>query len=168
MENSLLKALDFIDRLNVWVGKILSSMIIIIASFMFYGVIMRNFFNSPQAWTFELSAMLLLAIFMLAAGNVHYHKGHVRMDVIYDQLSDKNKARIDLITSVCVLFFCGIGVYVGIKNGVSAIVAGERAPTIWHPYLWPVKLTIPVGFGLFLLQAIANYIRQIMILQEKN
>lgn len=168
MQTKLDRALHYIDNLNIWIGKIVSVLVLIIAMAMIYGVIMRNFFNSPQAWTIELSSMLLLSVFMLAAGNVHYHGGHVKMDLIYERFSPKKKALIDLITSICFFFFCGLGIYVGTKNGIDSFLAAERSSSIWSPVVWPAKLTIPLGFILFLLQGIAKYIRDIRLLQGRD
>ena len=42
---------------------------------------------------------------------------------------------------------------------------GERAPSAWRPYLWPIKLIITISFALMVLQAIAHLIRDIAILR---
>ncbi len=33
---------------------------------------------------------------------------HVRMDLFYERLSERGKARIDLVTIVCLIFYLGV------------------------------------------------------------
>jgi TRAP-type mannitol/chloroaromatic compound transport system permease small subunit len=39
---------------------------------------------------------------------------------------------------------------------------GERSPTAWRPYLWPVKVIMTAGFSLMLLQAISELFKDIL------
>ena len=48
-----------------------------------------------------------------------------------------------------------------VESTVYSIGIGERAPSAWRPYLWPIKLVICAGFLLMILQAIAHLIRDI-------
>ena len=46
---------------------------------------------------------------------------------------------------------------------VNAVVIGEKSnQSSWYPLLWPFKLTLAVGFTLFLLQGLANAIRDLL------
>ena len=38
---------------------------------------------------------------------------------------------------------------------------GERSATAWRPYLWPIKIIMCIGLVLMLLQAIAEFFRDI-------
>ncbi|MGR3289734.1 MAG: TRAP transporter small permease subunit [Paracoccaceae bacterium] len=41
----------------------------------------------------------------------------------------------------------------------------ERSPTAWRPFLWPLKVTMCIGFFLMLLQATSELIKDIAILK---
>ena len=41
----------------------------------------------------------------------------------------------------------------------------ERSPTAWRPYLWPIKAVMIVGFGLMLLQALSEFLKDVATLR---
>ena len=43
-----------------------------------------------------------------------------------------------------------------------AAVGGERSPTAWRPYLWPIKSIMVFGIFLMLLQAISELFKDIL------
>jgi len=42
----------------------------------------------------------------------------------------------------------------------------ERSPTAWRPVLWPIKVITGVGFFLMILQAIAEFFKDIARIRE--
>ncbi len=63
-------------------------------------VILRYFFNRPQAWVAEISEYLLLYITFLGAAWVLKNEGHVIVDVLVAQVSPKARAVLGVISSV--------------------------------------------------------------------
>lgn len=105
--------------------------------------------------------MIFGALSMLGGSYAHKCRGHVNMDLFYARLSPKKKARWDVITFP---FFCLFGIILIWKGGAfawRAIITGELSQSTWAPILWPIKLTIPVGGLLLLLQGIANLISDV-------
>ena len=43
---------------------------------------------------------------------------------------------------------------------------GERSPTAWRPYMWPVKVTMCIGITLMLLQAVSELFKDILFLKS--
>jgi TRAP-type mannitol/chloroaromatic compound transport system permease small subunit len=70
--------------------------------------------------------------------------------------SPRRKAAIDAITVLFLIFYLCVLLYGGISSTTYAIEWGERAHSVWRPYMWPVKLIAVIGILLMLLQTIAE------------
>ena len=51
---------------------------------------------------------------------------------------------------------------------MDAISVGEHSFTEWGIQYWPVKLTMPIGATLLVLQGISKLIKDIMIITRKG
>ena len=77
-----------------------------------YGVIMRYFFRSPQAWVPEVTAMSLVYIAFLGMTWVLKKNGHVIMDVVDLLLKPRGKGILDAVTSfICSIMFLLLVIY---------------------------------------------------------
>lgn len=57
-------------------------------------VVARYVFNSPFLWTFELASHLLLLVFLCGVVECTRGGGHIRMDLVYQTLSDGPKKAV--------------------------------------------------------------------------
>jgi len=81
------------------------------------------------------------------------------VDIFYSRFSTKNKAIIDIITFALFLLFCGMMLTYGGSLAWESLARFEHSRSAWNPPLYPVKLMIPLGAFLLLLQGIANLLR---------
>jgi TRAP-type mannitol/chloroaromatic compound transport system permease small subunit len=159
------KILRFIDRASIWTGKVSSLLAAVLTAAICYDITMRYVVLKPTSWAFELTYMIYGIYAMLGAAYCHYHKGHVRMDLLYMHLSRRKQA---IVESICYLFlFFPLFIVLVWKCGEHAYWAfsyGERSSSsIWRPVLWPFKGLIAFGLLLFLLQGAADFIRSLRI-----
>lgn len=157
----LKRCLRFIDRFNEWVAKIVSWIIIVIIATTVYEVIMRYVFNSPTQWVFEFNYLvhgpyfLLLGAFVFAAG------GHVNVDIFYGRLSRRKQAVVDLFTMPFFFFFAAMLFVYGGRFALDSLSFRETLSSAWAPPIYPVKLVIPAGALLLILQGLAKFIRDL-------
>jgi TRAP-type mannitol/chloroaromatic compound transport system permease small subunit len=119
---------------------------------------------SSNAWL-EIQWYLFGAVFLLAAGYTLKHNGHVRIDIFYGRLSAKGQAWIDLIGGLFFLLpMAGLLAWLGWPMFMDAWTTHEMSPDAGGLLRWPVKLLLPVGFGLLALQGVAEIIKRIGIL----
>ena len=64
-----------------------------------------------------------------------------------------------MLTAGLFFLFVGILLWKGIPGAIRAVVLGEHSQSIWGAPEWPVKVAIPLGAFLILLQGIAKLIR---------
>ncbi len=157
------KALRRIDWINAWTGRILSLFLLLMFALLLMEVIRRYLLNSPTVWANELSQMLFGAYVVLCGGHILASGGHVNVDILYSRLSRKAQAKLDIVTSFLFFMFCVMMVYYGGSLAWESLSTFEHSQSAWNPPIYPVKLTIPLGGGLLLLQGIAKLMRDILL-----
>lgn len=159
MRKLLERIVSTIDAISYWSGYISMFLIVIFAAFMFIEVIFRYGFNSPTIWATEATGLAFGVYMLLVSGYVLLVRGHVTMDAIYNLLSLRKRAILDVLTASLFFLFAGILLWKGIPGAIRAVVLGEHSQSIWGAPEWPVKVAIPLGAFLILLQGIAKLIR---------
>jgi len=162
---TLKRILSLIDSMNEWIGKAFSYLVLILAVIVGYEIVMRYGFNRPTIWVNELSAMLFGTFMIIGGAFTARYNGHVGMDIVYGMLSVKKRAILDVI-SFFILFVPLLGVLVW-KGGASAwksVMILEHDSSQWGPPLYPIRIMLPLGALLFLLQASAKMVRDVIVL----
>jgi TRAP-type mannitol/chloroaromatic compound transport system permease small subunit len=78
------------------------------------------------------------------------------MDLVYGNFSEKNKARMDLFTSIFLLFYL-IVLLIGSYNSlVYTLETNKKLFTAWAPYVWPISSIMFLGILLMILQTIST------------
>jgi TRAP-type mannitol/chloroaromatic compound transport system permease small subunit len=101
-------------------------------------------------------------MFLLAAGYALRHDGHVRVDIFYHRLSIRGRAWVDLLGAV--LFLLPMALLIGWLSWPAFLQSwaiGEMSPDPGGLIRWPVKLLLPLGFGLLALQGVAEIIKRV-------
>ena len=83
------------------------------------------------------------------------------MDLFYGNWSIRRKAWFDAFSVFFLILYVGVLLYGAIDSTAYSLQYNERSPTAWRPYLWPIKVTMCVGFVLVLLQATSELCKDI-------
>lgn len=159
---------DFTNRLNEFAGQFVAYWSIIAVMVYYYEVIARYVFNSPTNWAHESMFLMFGMQYLLAGGYVLRHNGHVRVDVIYTRFSTRNKAITDIVTSVFFFIFTGTLLWSGWTFFYDSFEISEVSFTEWAIQYWPIKLAIPLGAALLLLQGLAWLAKDIAVVLNKQ
>lgn len=124
---------------------------------------MRYFFNRPTIWVWEMNGLLLCVFVALGGGYTLLVRGHVRVDIVYDFLSPRAKAITDTVTSLFIFLFLSVLLWQGVEQGLLSLERLETTHTFFRPPIYPFKIILAIGTFLFLLQAVANFVRYIYI-----
>lgn len=160
------RVLHFIDLLSEWIGKASAFLVLALSFVIGYEVVARYLFNRPTIWAHELSAMVFGAYIVLGGAYLLSAGRHVNMDLIYGFLSPRKKALIDIITFWFFAIFCVALVWKGGDTAWHSIIVREQARTTWSPPLYPIRLVLPIGAFLLLLQGVAKFIRDAITLAK--
>ncbi|MBO6603085.1 MULTISPECIES: TRAP transporter small permease subunit [Rhodophyticola] len=190
MPRIILAYIRAIDGMNRFIGRIAMYLIFVLAGILLWSSISKTFFT-PVHWTLETAQFVMVAYYVLGGPYSVQLGANVRMDLFYGNWSLRTKAWVDAFTVMFLIFYLGVlftGAvsstayslgYFGTEPfgffrdllvafvtggpGAAAEMLGflERSPTAWRPYLWPIKVTLCIGVFLMLLQALAEFFRDI-------
>lgn len=158
------RVLGLVDSFNDKLGRVVSMGILLIFGLLILEVALRYLFNSPTVWANELTQMFFGAYVVLSGGHLLWCGGHVNVDILYSRLSPRTKAFMDVLTSTVFFAFCLMLLYYGGSLALESLGRWEHSQSPWNPPLYPVKLTIPLGAFLVLLQGTAKLLRDILVL----
>jgi len=151
--------LQAIDRINEQTGKVVSYLILFLVGVILYEILVRYLFNSPTIWAHETSQMIYGAYVILLGGYVLQRGGHVNVDILYHRFKPRTRAIIDLFTWLLFFYFCGLLLWKGGEMAWDSFKVLETEPTAFAPPVYPIKMMIPLGALLILLQGLAKFIR---------
>jgi TRAP-type mannitol/chloroaromatic compound transport system permease small subunit len=160
--------LSLIDKVNDKVGGFSSFVVPLLGFLILFEVIMRYGFNRPTIWVHDTSQFLFGAAYMLGAGYTLLLRGHVNMDMLYVRFSKRGKALADAATGVLVLVFLSVLVWQGGRMAWESVIFNEHlAQSVFEPPLYPIKIVFFLGCVLLLLQALAHWVRDVIVLLAK-
>jgi TRAP-type mannitol/chloroaromatic compound transport system permease small subunit len=150
-----------IDRFSEAVGRFVAYWAVIAVFAYYYEVVGRYVFNSPTNWVHESMFLMFGMQYVLSGAYAYREESHVRVDVFYAKFSPRGKAIADIVTSVFFFIFTVTMFWTGARFAWDAISLGERSFTEWGVQYWPVKLALPIGAFLIILQGISKLIKDI-------
>ena len=154
-----------IDRISWIFGAIASVMVLASCLISAGNASSRYLFHiSSNAWL-EIQWQMFAAIFLLGAPWVLKVNEHVRVDMLYAIYSPRGKLWVDIFGFV-VFFFPAVilMIYLGYPWAMRSFAQLEMSNSPGGLPVWPVKLLLPLGFFLLLLQGIAEFLRRIAAL----
>lgn len=166
----LLPVSAWIDKVNEKFGYASAFLILVLVFITATDVTLRYLFHAGSVAFQELEWHLYAANFIMAAGWTMLKDGHVRIDILYNRLSPRKKALIDLVgVFVFCLPFCLIVIRTSWTFFWNAWVIQEGSPDPGGlPARYLLKATIPAGFGLVAFQALSQALKAVMVLRGKG
>ena len=155
------KIITNIDKFSLFIGKIVSWIIIPLFLCMVYEVIARKFFLAPTMWAYDMSRFLYGGMFMLGAAYALSRGVHIMADFLYRNFKVKNQGLIDFWLYI-LFYFPGLTFFLYMTTifVVESIQRGEKGmDTAWMPYLWPVKSCLWFGIVFLLIQGVSELLK---------
>lgn len=161
----LLKLERGFDKFADFIGAITGIAMVLMILNVFYDVVMRYFFKSGSIAMQEMEWHLFSVIILLGVAYTLKEDGHVRVDLVYDRLSYKRKAMINMVGSV--IFILPIAILVGLSSIDTVLEAIETMEGSGDPgglpYRWVVKALIPLSFFLLIITTIGFFIKNLNV-----
>ena len=165
MQN-LLRVAGWIDAMNEWIGRIVAWLGLAAVLICTATATARYALNiGSNAWL-EAQWYLNAAVFLLVAAWALKRNEHVRIDVIISRLSARAQAWIDILGGL--FFLLPTVVIIGWLSWpslVNSYAIQEYSSDPGGLIRWPVRLLIPIAFGLLGLQAISEVIKRFAFLK---
>ncbi len=156
-----------VDAVNRVVGLFAMYLIFAIMGVLLYSSIMKAV-AIPPLWTLEMAQFLMVGYYMLGGGWSLQNDAHVRMDLIYGRWSPRRRAAIDAVTILFLIFYLAMLLYGGFSSTSYALHYGEKSYSAWAPYMAPIKIVMCVGIVFMILQALAQFFRDVARLRGEE
>lgn len=154
-----------ITRVNAWIGRVFSYVVLILFVLLLGDVVMRYVQESPISWSSQASKLIFGVYAIIGGGYLLALRDHVKVDLFYANFSPRQKALVDVITSVLFFLFIGVLVREAWLMAADSVSSWEVSyETTWRAPIWPSKIMIVVAAVLLLLQGVVKLIADVMIL----
>jgi TRAP-type mannitol/chloroaromatic compound transport system permease small subunit len=161
-----LRVSQAIDWLNEKVGRIAVWAVLVSCLVSAVNATLRYLISSSSNAWLELQWYLFGVMVLLGAPFVLKVNEHVRVDVVYSRLTPRRQAMVDLFGLVFFLMPAAILLaWMSWPWFVDSYVNNEMSSNAGGLVRWPVKLLLPLGFGLLMLQGISEIIKRIAYLR---
>lgn len=159
----------FLDAASIKVGHAASWLTLLMVLVTFVIVVMRYVFDAGLIWLQESLTWMHAVVFMLGAAYTLQQDEHVRVDIFYREMSDKQRAWVNLLGVLIFVFpMCGFFVYESVDYVAASWSIREVSrnsgalPYPFVPLLKSVLVIMPIAVtlqGLSLLLRSAQVIR---------
>lgn len=155
------RIVSVIDAVNYRIGRVVMYGIFAMIGILVWSSASKTFFL-PSMWTLETAQFAMVAYYVLGGPYSIQLGSNVRMDLVYGSWTPRTKAWVDAFSVFFLIFYLCVLLYGAFDSTAYALKYGERSPTAWRPYLWPVKLIMCVGIVLMILQCVSELIKDIL------
>ncbi len=154
-----------LDKLIDWLGNILVVVLLLMILNVFYDVIMRYVFHNSSIAMQEMEWHFFSIVILFGVSYSLKEDAHVRVDFIYDKLSIKTRAMINIIGTLLFLIPFTLliiyGSYAFVMDSYTTNETSSDPGGLKH--LWMIKAAIPVSMIILLLEAFHYIIKNINI-----
>jgi TRAP-type C4-dicarboxylate transport system permease small subunit len=154
-ENIFVRTVQNISSIAGWC----SALMVLAAVFLTCQMIFIRFvLNGSTVWQTEYVVFLVIAATLIGLPFVQFQRGHVNVDLIPLALKGRARFALAVLTLSLSITITAIMVFYGYEHWHFAWARGWTSDTVTAVPLWIPYLSLPLGFGLLLLQLIADLV----------
>jgi TRAP-type mannitol/chloroaromatic compound transport system permease small subunit len=166
------QVIAWFEKLTKGLGKLFGWLIIPLLLALCYEVFARYLFKKPTIWAFDITYMLMTAIFLCGAAYTLAENRHIRIDFLYVKFSERKKVIADLIGLIVIsLPVLSYVTFYAVNKFIWSIKVNESSDlTPWHPVLWPFRGFMVLGFILLNIQVVTEILKifRTLIVKAEN
>jgi len=148
--------ISLVNKLSQVIGVLAALMVVIAVIITCQMIFIRYFLNGSTYWHTEAVVYLILAATLLGLPYVQKLKGHVNVDLVPMLLPPIGRKALMITSFVSAISVLLVMTYFSAELVYLSYSKGWTSDTVWGPPLWIPYLTMPLGFGLFALQLVAD------------
>ena len=158
----LLRCSGLIDAMNERLSTIADWLVLLSCAISAGNAFSRYAFNiSSNAWL-EIQWYMFGALVMLGASYTLKKNEHVRVDIVYANVSTRRQIGIDIFGTILFLLPATlIMAYLSWPIFHNSWIENEISSNAGGLIRWPIKIFLPLGFALLSLQGVSELIKRI-------
>jgi TRAP-type C4-dicarboxylate transport system permease small subunit len=153
--NPFLRAVAAISTVAGWAS---ATMIVAAVAITCQMIFIRFVLNGSTIWQTEAVIYLVIGATLIGLPYVQRLRGHVNVDLIPIWLPPRLRRMMAIVTLSLSILIVTVMLFYGFEYWHFAWDRGWRSDTVWGVRLWIPYLALPIGFGLFLLQLVADLV----------
>ena len=156
----------WIDALNEKLGWVADWLVLLSCLISAANAFSRYAFSiSSNAWL-EIQWYMFGALVLLGASYTLKKNEHVRVDIVYSNISTRRQIWVDIIGGVLFMLPATIILaYLSWPVFYNSWEIGEVSTNAGGLVRWPIKIFLPIGFALLSLQGASEIIKRVAILK---
>jgi TRAP-type mannitol/chloroaromatic compound transport system permease small subunit len=157
IHHALVTIARVIDSVNEGIGRVVAWTALALVAVQLLAVVLRYVFGVGWIWVEESIVYLHATLFMAGAAYALLREGHVRVDVFYREATARDRARVDLLGTVFLLWpVCALILVKSWPYVAQSWAVLERSPeTSGIPAVFVLKSLIPVFAVLMMVQGVS-------------
>lgn len=158
----------FLEQFVKWVGYVAAAALALLIVLVVYDALVRYLFQSGSIALQELEWHLFDVVIMLGIAYTLQRASHVRVDIFYDQYSEKMRHIVNIIGALFfILPFSLLIIYVGFDFVMLSFEQLEASSDPGGlPYRFVVKSLLPIAFVLLIVQTLTEVYKEFLQLKE--
>lgn len=150
---------EWIDKISGGLGVVSGLMTFFIMLVVCVDVSGRSFFNSPVPGANEMAELMLACLIFFGLAAAQQKKQHYMVDFILERLSSRNKSYAVCLSYLLCAGAVGLLCWYSTLNAISSFEMKEASwGTVEFP-IWPARIVVAFGLGLFSLQYLIQFVR---------
>ena len=145
-------AANFFDRLITFLAYTAGALMAVAAIAIGANALTRSLFQFSITGSIEISEFILLWIPFLAAAWLLREDGHVRVDIVLNQLKSRQALLLNIATSIIGIIICFIVFWYSAQITAQYFIEDVRIPALIRYPKAPILMIIPMGSLLLSIQ----------------
>ncbi len=155
-----------IDWLNERIGDVCNLLVLLAVLVSAGNAMVRYAFGYSSNSLLEMQWYMFAVLVMFGAAYTFKRNEHVRVEIFYLMLSERQQLWLDLIG---ILFFlipsCLLLAYLSWPFFMQSYLVDETSNNAGGLLRWPIKFVVPAGFVMLALQGLSEAIKRVAALQ---
>jgi TRAP-type mannitol/chloroaromatic compound transport system permease small subunit len=161
----LLRISEAIDWVNDRLGSLANVLVLLCCGVSAANAMVRYAFDYSSNGWLEVQWYMFAVVVMFGASYTLKRNEHVRVEIFYLFLNERGQHWLDLFGTLLFLIpVCLLLTALSWPFFLQSYAVNEVSSNAGGLLRWPIKLVLPVGFGLIALQGISEVIKRIAAL----
>jgi TRAP-type C4-dicarboxylate transport system permease small subunit len=153
--NAFVRGVRAISIVCGWVAAALTVIALFVTCHMIF---VRYALGQSTIWQTEAVIYLMIAAACIGLPYVQTLRGHVNVDLIPMALPRRGRLVLAWVVQLATIAVIAVIAWYAWEVWHQAWDRNWKSPTVWGPRLWIPYMVLPLGFGLFLLQLLADLV----------
>lgn len=150
--------LRIIDGISTVCGWFAAALIVASIFVTCHMIFVRFVLRQSTIWQTEAVIYMMIAVTTVGLAYVQRLRGHVNVDLIPSLLPGPARRILAYLVLMMTIVLMMTLTFYAFEGWHEAYRRNWRSSTVWGPRLWIPLLALPVGFGLYTLQLIADLV----------